>query len=152
VLEPDGVRRERRRDRPERRERTERRTRGGHDPRAEQSFGAGERVSRPDTAEITAPADGSEPPSGPGFDEPGMGTLYLNVGRRDGVRVGEVARLVAEVGGLDRSEVGKIRVRDKHTFVSVPVDRLEELALALTGKTLADKPIIAEPAKAMPRA
>jgi ATP-dependent RNA helicase DeaD len=76
-----------------------------------------------------------------------VGTLYLDFGRRDGARVGELARLVREVGELTRDEVGRIRVRDRHTFVEVPNDKLEQVVERLRGHVFHDKALAAERAK-----
>jgi ATP-dependent RNA helicase DeaD len=73
--------------------------------------------------------------------------LYLDVGRRDGVRVSEIARVVREAGELRRAEVGRIRMRDKHTFVEVPEDKLELLVERLKGHSFGDKSLSPERAK-----
>jgi ATP-dependent RNA helicase DeaD len=77
-----------------------------------------------------------------------MGTLFLDVGRRDGVRVSEIARLMRDIGALRRSEVGRIRMRDRHTFVEVPDEKLDELLEKLRGHALHDKTLSPERAKA----
>ena len=75
------------------------------------------------------------------------GILYLNLGKRDGVRVGEVARLVRESAELSREEVGRIRVRDRYTFVDVPEARVDEIIAKLAGQKLNDKDLAPERAK-----
>jgi ATP-dependent RNA helicase DeaD len=77
-----------------------------------------------------------------------MATLYLNVGRREGARPGEISRFLREVGGLGREQIGRIRIRDKHTFVGVPVEQVEAVLQAVTGRTLFDREVVAERAKA----
>ncbi len=74
-------------------------------------------------------------------------TLYLNVGKRDGARAGEISRLFRERGEIPRGELGRIRIRDKHTFVEVPTERLDELLGKLKGATLLDRELVLEPAK-----
>jgi ATP-dependent RNA helicase DeaD len=76
-----------------------------------------------------------------------VGMLFLDLGRRDGVRIGELARLVREVGELERDQVGRIRVRDRHTFVEVPIDKLDFVVERLNGHVFRDKPLAAERAK-----
>ncbi|MGD8859983.1 MAG: DEAD/DEAH box helicase [Myxococcales bacterium] len=73
--------------------------------------------------------------------------LYLAVGRKDGVRVGEVARLVRESCDLKRSEVGRIRLRDRYTHVEVPDDRLDDIVEQLKDETLHDKELAPERAR-----
>lgn len=76
------------------------------------------------------------------------GMLFLNVGKRDGVRLAEVARLLRESCELSRAEVGRIRVRDRYTFVDVPSERLDAIIDTLRGLTLHDKALAPERAKA----
>jgi ATP-dependent RNA helicase DeaD len=73
--------------------------------------------------------------------------LYLNVGRRDGVRPGEVIRLLGETAGLDKAEVGRIRIRDRHTFVGVPKEKVDTIVAQLQGKTSHEKELLVEVAR-----
>jgi len=75
------------------------------------------------------------------------GLLYLNLGKRDGVRVGEVARLLRESCELSRGEIGRIRVRDRYTFVDVPEERLDTIISTLSGQVVHDKALAPERAK-----
>jgi hypothetical protein len=75
------------------------------------------------------------------------GLLYLNLGKRDGVRVGEVARLLRENCELSRNEIGRIRVRDRYTFVDVPEERLDTIISTLSGQVVHDKALAPERAK-----
>jgi ATP-dependent RNA helicase DeaD len=75
------------------------------------------------------------------------GLLYLNLGKRDGVRVGEVVRLLQESCELAQADIGRVRVRDRYTFVDVPEERLETIIAALSGQTLNDKALAPERAK-----
>ena len=73
--------------------------------------------------------------------------LYVNLGRKDGVRVGDLNRLFQEQGGLERGEIGRIRLRDKHSFVHVPTDRAEAVIAALSGHDHGGRELKVEPAK-----
>ncbi|HMI94395.1 MAG TPA: DbpA RNA binding domain-containing protein, partial [Polyangiales bacterium] len=75
------------------------------------------------------------------------GILFLDVGRRDGARVSEIARIVREVGELRRAEVGRIRMRDRHTFVEIPEEKLEHVVERLRGHAFGDKTLSPERAK-----
>ncbi|MBI5162092.1 MAG: DbpA RNA binding domain-containing protein [Micrococcales bacterium] len=77
-----------------------------------------------------------------------MTTLYVNVGRRDGVRAAELARIVRERTGLADGDIGKVRVRQRHTFVGIRTDRLEHAMSTLAGTPWGDRTISVEPAKA----
>ena len=52
-----------------------------------------------------------------------------------------------EEGGLDRAQVGRIRVRDRSTFVGVQAEALEAAVKALDGQTIGERAVTAEPAK-----
>jgi len=92
-------------------------------------------------------------PAEPDEENPGEaaahleGLLYLNLGKRDGVRVGEVARLLRDSCELSRSEIGRIRVRDRYTFVDVPEERLDTIISTLSGQVVHDKALAPERAK-----
>jgi ATP-dependent RNA helicase DeaD len=140
------------RERPERRERTERR------PHA--SFATWEPpMERDDDAPILPgvtvhDTDAPPPPvapSRPSRDddevEEGFAQIYVNVGRRDGVRPGDFVRLLEGSGRLERGDTGRIRIRDRNSFVSVKKEQLERAVAALTGQTLGGRAVTAEPAK-----
>ena len=74
--------------------------------------------------------------------------LYVNVGRRDGVRPGEIIRLLAEECALEKGEVGRIRIRDRHTFVGVPREKADSIVDQLTGVESHEKALVVELARA----
>jgi ATP-dependent RNA helicase DeaD len=83
-------------------------------------------------------------------DEPAedlTGTLYLDIGKREGLRIGEIAKLLREQCGLARREVGRIRLRDRYTLVAVPQTRLDEIVSKLEGVELHDKKLAPERAR-----
>ncbi len=73
--------------------------------------------------------------------------LYLAVGRKDGARVGEIARIVREAAELTRDDVGRIRMRDRYTHVEVPEDKLDELVEQLKDAQLGEKDLAPERAR-----
>ena len=85
-------------------------------------------------------ADPKAPEATPG-EEVGMESLELAVGRREGVRAGEVARLLRDVGQLAKSEVGRIHVRDRVTLVSVSAEKIDELLEVLADVKYNDVPV-----------
>jgi ATP-dependent RNA helicase DeaD len=140
---------------PERRRQREReRPRVSSDAALEQSGAATDGVIMPLMAASDQPDEDVDAVSGVDENDPGErsarhgGLLYLNLGKRDGVRVGEVARLLRESCELSRAEIGRIRVRDRYTFVDVPEERLETIIQALSGQTLHEKALAPERAKA----
>jgi ATP-dependent RNA helicase DeaD len=74
-------------------------------------------------------------------------TLYINVGRRDELKASELGRLLRDRTGLKRKEIGRIRVRDKHSFVDVPEDRAQDVIESMAGAVLHDRELELELAK-----
>lgn len=74
--------------------------------------------------------------------------IYVNLGRRDGVRPGQLIKLLATECDLDKGQVGRIRIRDRHSFVGVPRERAEEILAQLAGKESHDKELVVELARA----
>ncbi|MCB9612259.1 MAG: DEAD/DEAH box helicase [Sandaracinus sp.] len=80
-------------------------------------------------------------------EDEGHVRLFVNVGRRDGVRVGDLNRLFQDEAGLEREHVGRIRLRDKHSFVSVPEEKADAVVENLSGKSFAERELKVERAK-----
>jgi len=144
--------REREREQPRAREREQPRERPRErGPDREQT--ARRRDTEPrDAAQAAVPAQPTDDGDQESQNELGSdqlsAVLYLDIGRKDGARVSEIARLLREVGELRRSEVGRIRIRDRHTFVEVPDGKLEHLLAKLKGHAVYDKSLSPERAKA----
>lgn len=71
-------------------------------------------------------------------------TLYVNVGRKDDLKASELGRLLRERTGLKRRDIGRIRVRDKHSLVDVPEDRAEDVIESMAGATLGERELTLE--------
>jgi ATP-dependent RNA helicase DeaD len=82
-------------------------------------------------------SNGEEPASADDVEV--TATLYVNVGRRHELKASELGRLLRDRTGLKRKEIGRIRVRDKHTLVDVPEDRAEDVIQAMQGAVLRDQ-------------
>ena len=82
-------------------------------------------------------------------DEPPVETttLYVNVGRRDELKASELGRLLRDRSGLKRKEIGRIRVRDKHSLVDVPEARAQDVIDSMAGAVLRDRELELELAK-----
>lgn len=83
-------------------------------------------------------------------DDPSFAQLFLNVGRRDGLRPGDVHRLLVEVARIEEAEQGRIRMRERITFVSVRPEQLDRAIAALGGQVVAGRTLVAERAKPRP--
>jgi ATP-dependent RNA helicase DeaD len=91
------------------------------------------------------PVTVAEPPEP--FDDPDFAQIFVNVGRRDGARPADFQRVLTENGGLPPEDTGRIRIRDRNTFVSVRKTSFDRALAALAGQTIAGRNVIAEPAK-----
>jgi len=91
-------------------------------------------------------AEGSEGESrAPAPVEPGMARLYLNLGRRDGVRTDEVVQLLAERAGL--AEAPRVQVRNTHTYITVREEDAQRVITSLNGGTFGERALLCEPAR-----
>jgi len=77
-----------------------------------------------------------------------MTTLYLNVGRRDGLEPTDVSTLLNASCGLGTDDIGRVRVRERHTFVGVPTERVDGVIAALAGQNLRNRALQVERARA----
>jgi ATP-dependent RNA helicase DeaD len=101
-------------------------------------------VSSGRTANVSAPAArdrGADELLGPDFLE-----LFVNVGKRDGVRASDLQRLLSEKG-LSSVEVGQIRIRDRMSYLNVRKDAFERAVAALAGQLLGGRTLVAELAR-----
>jgi len=77
-------------------------------------------------------------------EDPPTTTLYVNLGRRDELKASELGRLLRERTGLKRREIGRIRVRDRHSFVDVPEERAQDVIDSMTGAVLRERELTLE--------
>jgi ATP-dependent RNA helicase DeaD len=102
-----------------------------------------------------APEDNDDQPifseEGPAADEEEDEEIeiFVNVGRKDGVRPGDFVAVLAEAPGLNRDDIGRIRIRDKHTFILVRAEVIEDAVKALQGRSFGGR--IANAERARPR-
>jgi ATP-dependent RNA helicase DeaD len=69
------------------------------------------------------------------------------VGRRDGARAADLARLLTERAGVASEDVKRIRVRERNAFVSVHKNNVAKVIAALSGAPLGNKTAQAELAR-----
>ena len=81
-------------------------------------------------------------------DEPDELEVFVNIGRKDGVRPGDFVSVLADAPGVSREDIGRIRIRDKHTFVAVRTDVIDDVIKALQGREFSGRVVNAERARA----
>jgi len=67
--------------------------------------------------------------------------LFLNVGRKDKVRPGDIVGAIAGETGINGKEIGEIDIYDKFTFVNVPGKFVDEIIEVMLGNTIRNKKI-----------
>jgi ATP-dependent RNA helicase DeaD len=97
--------------------------------------------------EARDPADKLDAPPSREIDDPAFANVFLNIGRRDGIRADDVQRLLLDKAGLAESDVGHIRLRDRITFVGIRKEHSERAIKALIGLMVGDRTLNAEPAR-----
>jgi hypothetical protein len=74
-----------------------------------------------------------------------MVRLYVNVGKREGLKSEDVTQLLKE--SAPDAAIGKITVLGTHSYVSVPDEAADAVIQALKGKKLGDREVVIERAK-----
>lgn len=73
--------------------------------------------------------------------------IFINLGKRQGFRAGDLARLLQDEAGLEADEVGRIQVRDSFSFASLPDGRADTVIERLSGKEIEERTLRVERAK-----
>ncbi len=98
-------------------------------------------------------ADSLPPPVGERRADEGLDPeileLFVNVGKRDGVRASDLQKLLSEKG-LSSVEVGQIRIRDRMSYLNVRKDAFDRAIAALGGQLLGGRTLVAERARGRP--
>jgi ATP-dependent RNA helicase DeaD len=76
----------------------------------------------------------------------GFVQLFVNVGKREGVRASDLQRLLADKG-IAPEDTARIRVRDRMTFVSVRKESFDQAVAALAGEIIGGRKVVAELAR-----
>jgi ATP-dependent RNA helicase DeaD len=77
-----------------------------------------------------------------------MTTLYFNVGRRDGLEPQDLTELLSSECSLGVDDIGRVRVKDRHTFVGVPSGHADLVIATLAGRTVRSRALHIERARA----
>jgi ATP-dependent RNA helicase DeaD len=76
-----------------------------------------------------------------------MVTLYFNVGKRDGLEAKDLAQLLTTNSDLGNDDIGRVRVKERHTFVGVPSERADSIITALEGQLVRNRALHVERAR-----
>jgi ATP-dependent RNA helicase DeaD len=69
-------------------------------------------------------------PTGP------MTRVFFNVGEMDSARPGDLVGAIINEGGLQREQVGRVELRDKHAVVEVASDAAEQMIERISGTSI----------------
>ncbi|MEE1312205.1 MAG: DEAD/DEAH box helicase [Lachnospiraceae bacterium] len=83
-----------------------------------------------------------------GAGESGMARLFINIGKKQNVRPGDILGAIAGETGIPGSLVGAIDMYDKYTFVEVPTEVAADVLDAMSKGKIKGKTINIEPANA----
>lgn len=81
-----------------------------------------------------------------GAEEPGMVRLFINIGKKDRAKPGDILGAIAGESGMPGKIVGTIDMYDKYTFVEVPREYAREILEAVNHAKIKGKSVAVEPA------
>lgn len=88
----------------------------------------------------------SSPESSPRSWDGPIDEAFVNVGREDGVRASDVQQALS-TAGVSEDDTAYVRVRQRHTFIGVRQGLLERVVSGLSGQTIAERAVEAQPAR-----
>ena len=72
----------------------------------------------------------------------GMSRLFMTIGTRDGVKVGDIMGSIAGEGGIPGDRVGKIDLRESHALVEVATEEAPSVIARLNGSTIKGRRVV----------
>ena len=78
--------------------------------------------------------------------EEGMVRLFMNIGRKNRVRPGDIVGALAGESGVPGRLIGTIDVYDRYTFVEVPREYARDVLDAMNHAKIKGKQVAVEPA------
>ncbi|MFR1425080.1 MAG: DEAD/DEAH box helicase [Clostridium sp.] len=79
--------------------------------------------------------------------EPGMVSMFMNIGKKDRVRIGDILGAVAGESGMEGALVGTIDMYDNFSFVEVPQEYAAAVLEAMNHSKIKGRRVNMEPAK-----
>ncbi len=77
--------------------------------------------------------------------EQGMSRFRIAVGRRDGIRPGNIVGAVSNEADIDGSDIGSIRIHHSYSTVDLPTDRASEILRLLSDSRVSGRPMRIRP-------
>ncbi len=84
-----------------------------------------------------------EETSGPRYSSGGGGMqrLFLTIGRKDRIKVGDIVRTISEKSRIPGRNIGKISLFDSYSFVEVPADSAEQIIMSINDIMIGGKKV-----------
>ncbi|HEY4012615.1 MAG TPA: DEAD/DEAH box helicase [Polyangiaceae bacterium] len=79
-------------------------------------------------------------------EDPDHVEVFINIGKREGVHVSDLQRLLADKG-VAEEDMGRIRIRDRMSYVSVRKNAFDRAVEALAGQVIGGRTVVAELAR-----
>ncbi len=67
--------------------------------------------------------------------------VFISLGRKSGVRPGDLVGAIANESGLTGRQIGPIRISEKHSVVGVPKDKARHVIDVMNGASMRGKPV-----------
>jgi len=81
-----------------------------------------------------------------GANEAGMVRLFMNIGKQQKARTGDIVGAIAGEGGIPGKQIGAVDMFDKYSFVDVPREYAANVLRGMQSATIKGKKVIIEPA------
>ncbi|MCK9463749.1 MAG: DEAD/DEAH box helicase [Proteobacteria bacterium] len=106
-----------------------------------------ERRSPPEETESIPPEpEGAEGEDGFGHAVEGGREIFIDAGRKDGLRISGLMKDIVAVSGLPRTAIGRVRMLTRATFIAVPDDSYDKVFEALGKLEIDGRRLRVEPA------
>ena len=100
-----------------------------------------EYVDPQDTVEFQLPADTPKPPS------PEWSTIYIGRGKKDKLNKVDIVGFLYKKGGLERSDLGAVDVKDRYSFAAVRRAKMKQLMTLVSHEKIKGMRTLIEEAK-----
>ncbi|MEF9438363.1 MAG: DbpA RNA binding domain-containing protein, partial [Candidatus Mariimomonas ferrooxydans] len=80
-----------------------------------------------------------------------MRRLFLTIGKKDKIRVGDMVRTISEKSGIPGRNIGNIALFDKYSFVEVPADLAEQVIGSINDMIIGGRKVKVQTARAKKR-
>ncbi len=102
-------------------------------------------IEVPVVAAAAAAFTPSSPSASGGWDGP-VDEAFINVGRDDGIRTSDLHQALS-TAGVSQDDTAYVRIRQRHTFIGVRQGLLDQVVSGLSGQTIAQRAVEAQPAR-----